>query len=187
MFLLKKKKKVCFCLRVYSWILLVLKTQSDSLCLLIEIFNPFSLCSWLDFFLPFCYFLCVSCLFCFSHNPLLPSLRLMLSSVTQSCPTLWPHESQCARPPCHHQLPEFTQTHADRVSDAIQPSHPLSSPSPPAPNPSQHANLRLMLTLFHQNKFLHYSFISSPSLVVVFLHILHLYVINLISVLNCFL
>ena len=53
--------------------------------------------------------------------------------------------------PVHHQLPEFTQTHAHRVGDAIQPSHPLS-PSPPAPNPSQHANLRLMLTLFHQNK-----------------------------------
>ena len=40
--------------------------------------------------------------------------------------------------PVHHQLPEFTQTHVHRVSDAIQPSHPLLSPSPPAPNPSQH-------------------------------------------------
>ena len=40
--------------------------------------------------------------------------------------------------PVHHQLPEFTQTHVHRVSDAIQPSHPLSSPSPPALNPSQH-------------------------------------------------
>ena len=39
--------------------------------------------------------------------------------------------------PVHHQLPEFTQTHVHRVSDAIQPSHPLSSPSPPAPNPDQ--------------------------------------------------
>ena len=43
--------------------------------------------------------------------------------------------------PVHHQLPEFTQTHAHRVSDTIQPSHPLSSPSPPAPNPSQHQGL----------------------------------------------
>ena len=43
--------------------------------------------------------------------------------------------------PVHHQLPEFTQTHVHRVSDAIQPSHPLSSPSPPAPNPSQHQGL----------------------------------------------
>ena len=41
----------------------------------------------------------------------------------------------------HHQLPEFTQTHVHRVGDAIQPSHPLSSPSPPAPNPSQHQSL----------------------------------------------
>ena len=43
--------------------------------------------------------------------------------------------------PVHHQLPEFTQTHVHRVSDAIQPSHPLSSPSSPAPNPSQHQSL----------------------------------------------
>ena len=44
--------------------------------------------------------------------------------------------------PVHHQLPESTQTHAHRVGDAIQPSHPLSSPSPPAPNPSQHQSLQ---------------------------------------------
>ena len=43
--------------------------------------------------------------------------------------------------PVHHQLPEFTQTQVHGVSDAIQPSHPLSSPSPPAPNPSQHQSL----------------------------------------------
>ena len=43
--------------------------------------------------------------------------------------------------PVHYQLPEFTQTHVHRVSDAIQPSHPRSSPSPPAPNPSQHQSL----------------------------------------------
>ena len=46
-----------------------------------------------------------------------------------------------ARLPVHHQLPESTQTHIHRVGDAIQPSHPLSSPSPPAPNPSQHQSL----------------------------------------------
>jgi len=48
----------------------------------------------------------------------------------------------CSTPglPVHHQLPEFTQTHIHQVSDAIQPSHPLASPSPPAPNPSQHQN-----------------------------------------------
>ena len=43
--------------------------------------------------------------------------------------------------PVHHQLPEFTQTHVHRVSDAIQTSHPLSSPSPPTPNPFQHQGL----------------------------------------------
>ena len=49
----------------------------------------------------------------------------------------------CSTPdlPVHHQLPEFTQTHIHLVGDAIQPSHPLSSPSPPAPNPSQHQGL----------------------------------------------
>ena len=49
----------------------------------------------------------------------------------------------CSTPglPVHHQLPEFTQTHVHRVGDAIQPSYPLSSPSPPAPNPSQHQSL----------------------------------------------
>ena len=49
--------------------------------------------------------------------------------------------------PVHHQLPEFTQIHVHRVSDAIQPSHPLSSPSPPAPNPSQHQSLSNESTL----------------------------------------
>ena len=58
------------------------------------------------------------------------------SSVTQSCPTLC-DPMNCSTPslPVHHKLPEFTQTHAHRVGDAIQPSHPLLSPSPPAPNP----------------------------------------------------
>ena len=50
--------------------------------------------------------------------------------------SLRPHESQHAGLPVHHQLSEFTQTHIYRVSDAIQPSHPLLSPPPPAPNPS---------------------------------------------------
>ena len=61
------------------------------------------------------------------------------SSVAQSWLTLC-DPLDCSRPglPVHHQLPEFTQTHVHRVGDAIQPSHPLLSPSPPAPNPSQH-------------------------------------------------
>ena len=62
-----------------------------------------------------------------------------VSSVAQSCPTLCdPMNRSTPGLPVHHKLPEFTQTHVHRVSDAIQPSHPLSSPSPPAPNPSQH-------------------------------------------------
>ena len=64
---------------------------------------------------------------------------VQFSSVAQSCPTLWdPMNHSMPGLPVHHQLPEFTQTHIHRVSDAIQQSHPLSSPSPPAPNPSQH-------------------------------------------------
>ena len=61
------------------------------------------------------------------------------SSVTQSCPTLCdPTNRSISGLPVYHQLSEFTQTHVHQVSDAIQPYHPLSSPSPPAPNHSQH-------------------------------------------------
>ena len=51
--------------------------------------------------------------------------------------------------PVHHQLPEFTQTHVHWVGDAIQQSHPLSSPSPPAPNPSQHQSLFQWVSSLH--------------------------------------
>ena len=73
---------------------------------------------------------------------IMASSSIQFSSVAQSCPTLC-DPMNCSTPglPVHHQLPEFTQTHIHRVSDAIQPSHPLSSPSPPAPNPSQHQRL----------------------------------------------
>ena len=65
-----------------------------------------------------------------------------IRSVAESCPTLCdPMNPSTPRLPVHHQLPEFTQTHVHRVSDTIQPSHPLSSPSPPAPNPFQHQSL----------------------------------------------
>ena len=64
------------------------------------------------------------------------------SSVAQSYPALCnPMNHSTPGLPVHDQLPEFTQTHVHLVSDAIQPSHPLSSPSPPAPNPSQHQSL----------------------------------------------
>ena len=67
---------------------------------------------------------------------------VQFSSVAQSCLTLC-NPMNCSTPglPVYHQLPEFTQTHVHQVSDAIQPSHPLSSPSPPAPDPSQHQSL----------------------------------------------
>ena len=73
------------------------------------------------------------------------------SSVTQSCPTVC-DPMNCSTPglPVHHHLPEFTQTHVHRVNDAIQPSHPLSSPSPPAPNPSQHQSLFQWVNSSHE-------------------------------------
>ena len=70
------------------------------------------------------------------------SESVQFSLVAQSCLTLCdPMNHSMPGLPVHHQLPEFTQTHVHRVSDTIQPSHPLSSPSPPAPNPSQHQSL----------------------------------------------
>ena len=65
---------------------------------------------------------------------------VQFSSVAQSCPTHCdPMNHSTSGLPVHHQLPEFTQTHVHKVGDAIQPSHSLSSPSPPAPNSSQHS------------------------------------------------
>ena len=66
-------------------------------------------------------------------------IQVQFSSVAQLCPTLFdPMNRSTPGLPVHHHLPEFTQTHIHRVGDAIQPpSHPLSSPSPPAPNPYQ--------------------------------------------------
>jgi len=67
---------------------------------------------------------------------------VQFSLVTQSCPTPCnPINHSTPGLPVHHQLPELTQTHVHRVSDAIQPSHPLSSPFPPVHNPSQHQSL----------------------------------------------
>ena len=61
------------------------------------------------------------------------------NSVAQSCLTLCdPMNRSTPGLPVHHQLPKFTQTHVHQLGDALQPSHPLSSPSPPAPNPFQH-------------------------------------------------
>ena len=76
---------------------------------------------------------------------------IQFSSVAQSCPTLC-HLMDCSMLglPVHHQLPEFTQTHVHWVSDAIQPSHPLSSPSPAAFSLSQHQGLFQRISSSHQ-------------------------------------
>ena len=76
---------------------------------------------------------------------------VQFSSIAQSCPTLC-DPMNCSTPglPVHHHLPEFTQTRVHRVSDAIQPSHPRSSPSPPAPSPSQHQSLFQRVNSSHE-------------------------------------
>ena len=80
---------------------------------------------------------------------------VQFSSVSQSCPTLCdPMNRSMPGLPVHHHLPAFTQNHVHWVSDAIQLSHPLLSPSPPAPNPSQHQSL------FPWEKFVAYKFNS---------------------------
>ena len=73
---------------------------------------------------------------------LLLLFSLQFSLVAKWCPNLC-DPMDCSTPglPVHHQLPEFTHTHVHGVSHASQPSHSLSSPSPPAPNPSQHQSL----------------------------------------------
>ena len=79
------------------------------------------------------------------------SYPFQFSSVAQSCPTLCdPVNRSTPGFPIHHQLPEFTQTHVHPVSDAIQPSHSLSSPSPPAPNPSHHQSLFQWVNSLHE-------------------------------------
>ena len=80
-----------------------------------------------------------------------PWVVTQFSSVAQSCPTP-ATPLNCSTPglPVHHQLTEFTQTHIHRVGDAIQPFHPLSSPSPPALNLSQHQGLFKWVSSLHQ-------------------------------------
>ena len=90
---------------------------------------------------------------------------VQFSSVAQSCPTIC-DPMNCSTPglPVHHQLPEFTQTHVHWVSDAIQPPHPRSSPSPPAPNLSQHQSLFQWVNSSHEvAKYWSFSFSISPS------------------------
>ena len=94
-----------------------------------------------------------------------PAFQVQFSSVAWSCLTLC-NPMDCSKPslPVHHQLPEFTQIHVHWVGDAIQPSHPLSSPSPPALNLSQHQGLFQWVSSSHQvAKVLDFSFNISPS------------------------
>ena len=103
--------------------------------------------------------LCIYVCICQPHFPacylLFPSkvsiTNSQFSSVAQSCPTLC-NPMDCSTPvfPVHHQVPELVQTHVPRVGDAIQPSHPLSSPSPPAFNLSQHQGLFQGVSSSHQ-------------------------------------
>ena len=78
--------------------------------------------------------------------------------------SLRPHQTQHTRPPCPSPTQGLTQTHVHQVSDAIEPSHPLSSPSPPAPNPSQHQNISNGSTLHMRwPKYWSFSFSIIPS------------------------
>ena len=93
-------------------------------------------------------------LICYLFLKIIPSMLMWdssSSSVGQSCLTLCdPVNRSTPGLPVHHQLPEFTQTHVHWVSDAIQAPHPLSSPFPPAPNPSQHQSLFQWVNSSHE-------------------------------------
>ena len=90
-------------------------------------------------------------LYCNSKKRKVVFSSVQFSSVAQSCPTLWdPMNHSMPGLPVHHHLPEFTKTHVHRVRDAIQPSHPQLSLSPPAPNPSQHQSLFQWVNSSHE-------------------------------------
>ena len=92
------------------------------------------------------------------------TFQVQFSSVAQLCPTVC-NPMDCSTPglPVHHQLPELTQTHVHLVGDAIQPSHPLSSPSPPAFNLFQHQGLFQWVSSSKWSKYWSFSFNISPS------------------------
>ena len=88
---------------------------------------------------------------CFLSSLIMNQSSVQFSSVAQSCPTLC-DPMDCSMPgfPVHNQHPEYTQSHVHWVGDAIQPSHPLSTPSPPALNLSQHQGLFHWVSSSHQ-------------------------------------
>ena len=91
---------------------------------------------------------------------------VQFSSVAQSCLTLCdPMNNSTPGLPVHHQLPDFTQTHVHRVGDAIQPSHPRSSPSSPAPNPSKHQRLFQWVNSSHE---MYWNFSSKALVITIF-------------------
>ena len=113
-----------------------------SCCFFVFLFISISvvMCLLQFYFLSYCMYLCRYQLV--SIELLGATGSVQFSSAAQSCPTFCdPMNHSTPGLPIHHHLPEFTQTHIHRVGDAIQPSHPLSSPFPPAPNPSQHQSL----------------------------------------------
>ena len=96
-------------------------------------------------------------------NPQIEAKSHQFSSVSQSCPTLCdPMNRSTPGLPVHHQLPEFTQTDVHWVGDAIQPSHPLSSPSSPTLNLSQHQGLFQWVSSSHQLQLQQQSFQWTP-------------------------
>ena len=106
-----------------------------SYCFCVTINYSFYLCLCLSYVLRCVYVGCIS----------------SVQFITQSCLTPWdPMNCSMLDLPVHHKLPEFTQTDAHRVGDVIQPSHPLSSPSPPARNPSQHHGLFQWVNTLHE-------------------------------------
>ena len=110
-------------------------------------------------------------LFCWTPSPPMKTFRdpkmpvIQFISVTQLCPALCdPMDYSTPGFPVHHQLPESTQTHVHWLGDAIQPSHPLSSPSPPTFNLSQHQGIFKWVSSLHQwPKYWSFSFSINPS------------------------
>ena len=98
------------------------------------------------------------------------SITLLNSVHSVMSDSLWPQNCSTPGPSVHHQLLEFTQTHAHRVGDAIQPSHPLSSPSPPALNLSQHQGLFKWVSSSH-----HYMLNKSVELIIRMIGIIDIY------------